>query len=52
MMPTLMDLPPGCAFHPRCTLSVPRCNTDTPDLYETGSDDHLAACFVTTEKDN
>ena len=50
-MPTLMDMPPGCAFHPRCTLSVPQCITDTPDLLNTGSDDHLAACFVTAGGD-
>ncbi len=50
-MPTLMDMPPGCAFHPRCTLSVPKCKTDTPDLLNAGSDDHLAACFVTAGGD-
>ncbi len=52
MMPTLMDMPTGCAFHPRCTLSVPKCKTDIPDLLNAGTDDHLAACFVTAGGDN
>ena len=51
MMPTLMDLPPGCAFHPRCTLSVPRCQSDIPELYDAGEPEHRAACFVTTGKE-
>lgn len=51
MMPTLMDLPPGCAFHPRCTLSVPRCQNDIPELYDAGEPEHRAACFVTTGKE-
>jgi len=51
MMPTLMDLPPGCAFHPRCTLSVPHCQAHIPALYDTGEAEHRAACFVTTGKE-
>jgi len=51
MMPTLMDLPPGCAFHPRCTLSVPRCQAEIPELYDAGEPEHRAACFVTTGKE-
>jgi peptide/nickel transport system ATP-binding protein len=30
--PPLRDLPPGCAFHPRCPLAVDRCRTETPAL--------------------
>ena len=52
MMPTLMDMPPGCAFHPRCTLGVPKCQTDTPSLFRAGADDHRAACFVTAGGDS
>ena len=52
MMPTLMDMPSGCAFHPRCTLSVPKCKTDIPDLLKAGAGDHLAACFVTAGGDD
>jgi oligopeptide/dipeptide ABC transporter ATP-binding protein len=26
--------PPGCSFHPRCTLAQPRCSVETPELHE------------------
>ncbi|MFE0449889.1 ABC transporter ATP-binding protein [Streptomyces sp. NPDC058914] len=32
--PNLMDIPPGCAFHPRCPLARDVCRTDVPPLYE------------------
>jgi peptide/nickel transport system ATP-binding protein len=32
--PPLRDLPPGCAFHPRCPLAVERCRAETPELRE------------------
>ena len=32
--PPLRDLPPGCAFHPRCPQAVERCRTETPALRE------------------
>lgn len=51
MMPTLMDMPPGCAFHPRCTVSVPKCKTDIPGLFAAGADNHRAACYVTAGGD-
>ncbi|MFD3332545.1 ABC transporter ATP-binding protein [Streptomyces sp. NPDC058700] len=36
--PNLLDIPPGCAFNPRCPLARDRCRTDVPPLYEvTGS---------------
>jgi oligopeptide/dipeptide ABC transporter ATP-binding protein len=28
--PNLANLPPGCAFHPRCPVAVPRCAVDEP----------------------
>jgi peptide/nickel transport system ATP-binding protein len=34
--PPLRDLPPGCAFHPRCPLAVERCRTEAPALRESG----------------
>jgi peptide/nickel transport system ATP-binding protein len=30
MMPTLTDIPPGCAFHPRCTISDTVCRMEVP----------------------
>jgi oligopeptide/dipeptide ABC transporter ATP-binding protein len=43
--PSLIFLPPGCAFHPRCPMAqVPGvCNTERPDLREI-STGHWSAC--------
>ena len=32
LAPLLRDLPPGCAFHPRCTLATERCRAERPLL--------------------
>lgn len=29
-IPNLLDPPPGCRFHPRCPLAIPRCATEKP----------------------
>src|ERR1700730_14118415 len=44
--PDLIDLPTGCAFHPRCEFKVQRCSTDVPALNRVG-ETQLAACWVT-----
>ena len=31
-MPRLHEIPPGCAFHPRCTERMPRCSLERPEL--------------------
>lgn len=41
--------PPGCAFSPRCPVSVDRCLTERPELYPAGGDDHTARCFLVGE---
>jgi peptide/nickel transport system ATP-binding protein len=41
--PSLRDLPPGCAFHPRCGVRVARCLAERPAL-EGGA--HPAACHL------
>jgi peptide/nickel transport system ATP-binding protein len=45
LAPLLRDLPPGCAFHPRCPRAVERCRAERPELREvsTGSE---AACHL------
>ena len=43
--PDLMNLPPGCAFQPRCTYAVAQCSVDAPPLTDRGNG-HVAACFV------
>ena len=43
--PSLLDLPPGCPFAPRCPLVEPRCLDGEPPLVAHGADPlHRAAC--------
>jgi peptide/nickel transport system ATP-binding protein len=42
--PSLVNLPPGCPFTPRCPLAQDVCEREEPDLYVTDSAAHLAAC--------
>jgi oligopeptide/dipeptide ABC transporter ATP-binding protein len=41
--PSLVSPPPGCAFHPRCSMAVARCAAEVPPLQPTGHD-RVAAC--------
>jgi oligopeptide/dipeptide ABC transporter ATP-binding protein len=43
-VPSLVRLPPGCAFAPRCPLAVDRCRNESPPLRRFGHD-HQAACW-------
>ncbi len=50
--PSLVSLPPGCHFHPRCELSHGRvvCRTDPPALRPFGEGgDHLSRCHFAEE---
>jgi oligopeptide/dipeptide ABC transporter ATP-binding protein len=50
--PSLVHIPTGCAFHPRCMLSQGRaiCRTDVPSLRRTDdSDEHRSACHFAEE---
>lgn len=42
--PDLIDLPPGCKFHPRCPYVTDICSGDEPTL-KLQADDHFAACY-------
>jgi oligopeptide transport system ATP-binding protein len=42
--PNPAELPPGCAFHPRCPMAEERCRAVVPDLFAVGPG-HLAACL-------
>jgi len=44
MVPALTNLPPGCAFAPRCTFADERCRSVAPD-YEEKRPGHWAACW-------
>lgn len=49
-VPSPIDPPPGCFFHPRCPIAVEGvCDTEVPQLKQsTDSADHLASCHVRT----
>jgi peptide/nickel transport system ATP-binding protein len=51
--PSLINVPPGCPFHPRCDyppeVSGDRCRTEVPRLLE-ASPGHWAACHLTLAK--
>ncbi len=42
--PSLVNLPVGCPFTPRCPLSTDLCDQSEPALVSTGQPDHVAAC--------
>jgi peptide/nickel transport system ATP-binding protein len=48
MVPSLTNLPKGCAFAPRCELAIARCREEYPPLEAQGAD-HLAACWRARE---
>jgi oligopeptide/dipeptide ABC transporter ATP-binding protein len=49
--PSLLNMPPGCAFHPRCFLSQgrARCRTEVPDLRRIDEREHLTRCHFAEE---
>jgi oligopeptide transport system ATP-binding protein len=44
-VPSPLNPPAGCVFHPRCPLAVDRCREAIPDLREI-KPDHWAACHL------
>jgi oligopeptide/dipeptide ABC transporter ATP-binding protein len=49
--PSLINRPPGCAFHPRCFLTQgrPRCREEVPALQSAEGSGHSAACHFSDE---
>jgi peptide/nickel transport system ATP-binding protein len=45
MMPSLLDMPAGCPFQPRCPERIERCASDVPTLFESPGGASVA-CFV------
>jgi oligopeptide/dipeptide ABC transporter ATP-binding protein len=43
-VPSPLNPPSGCVFHPRCPIAVPECRTTVPDLREI-KPGHQAACI-------
>ena len=48
-VPSPMDPPAGCPFHPRCPWAFDRCRRETPPLYDVGGG-HVAACFLVEDQ--
>ncbi len=44
--PDLTQLPPGCAFTPRCVYKIDRCDREVPPLRSVGTPGHSSACWV------
>ena len=44
-VPSPIDPPAGCRFHPRCWLRIPACTVAVPPLHDVGGG-HSAACHV------
>ncbi|HFD15124.1 MAG TPA: ATP-binding cassette domain-containing protein [Rhodospirillales bacterium] len=44
-IPSPVDPPPGCHFHPRCPLAFARCREEAPRLREIAPG-HMAACHL------
>ncbi|MGQ0716522.1 MAG: ABC transporter ATP-binding protein [Pseudonocardiales bacterium] len=50
--PSLINVPSGCPFHPRCAYAEQtggQASTSRPELRLTGSGDHLVACHLSDE---
>jgi oligopeptide transport system ATP-binding protein len=48
--PDAMMDPVGCPFSPRCKFSKDICSSQTPELLETGGNNHFRACHVAFEE--
>lgn len=45
MVPSLLDLPAGCTFHPRCEAAMERCRQEYPPVFDRGNG-HLVSCWL------
>jgi len=43
--PSLLALPPGCSFSPRCPLVMESCLHEEPALVKVGEPEHFSACI-------
>ena len=50
MAPALLQLPGGCAFHPRCAHVMEICKTQRPPSITLGSDGHTVECHLYPER--
>ena len=47
-VPSLLDPPPGCRFHPRCAFAMERCRVEMPLLKESGAERRVACHLFST----
>jgi oligopeptide/dipeptide ABC transporter ATP-binding protein len=47
--PSLINLPPGCPFSPRCPMSRAHCDDEEPALRPVAGVNHVAACHYAEE---
>jgi peptide/nickel transport system ATP-binding protein len=50
-IPSAINPPPGCRFHPRCNYAISACSREMPKLIDTGSN-HWVACPVRVGADS
>jgi peptide/nickel transport system ATP-binding protein len=48
-VPSPVDPPKGCRFHPRCQMAVDKCRSEEPKLIDVGNG-HLVACHRTAAR--
>jgi peptide/nickel transport system ATP-binding protein len=49
--PSLIRLPTGCPFHPRCRYVLDRCRTEAPPLQkDAGGGGHVSACWLPPDR--
>ena len=48
--PSLIGLPAGCPFQPRCAHAMDRCRTEAPELEQRDGAGHRSACWLPTER--
>jgi peptide/nickel transport system ATP-binding protein len=48
--PSMLQVPSGCPFHPRCTYAMDRCHSAEPSMRQASSgSDHRSACWLPSE---
>ncbi|MDQ3176966.1 MAG: ABC transporter ATP-binding protein [Actinomycetota bacterium] len=50
--PSLIRLPSGCSFNPRCEFAKENCSVEIPDLRPVDGEAHFAACHYAEELEN
>jgi oligopeptide transport system ATP-binding protein len=49
-VPSPINPPSGCAFHPRCPYAMPACKLEVPQLENLNQSTHQMACFLSSKE--